>query len=142
MKKLLVVPLLFFLGVIVTLLVSLHIAYGQDGYEATGESYPTFIQTAGYNARASCLYLNLTLYTKREVGSEEKATFYYFVTVFDSNEVELGSAGTYGNPLSVTGGPGSNVAEVNNLQVAQTQLTASYRVVIIVEQVKVDQTPI
>ncbi|MDO9574019.1 MAG: hypothetical protein Q7I94_03405 [Candidatus Contubernalis sp.] len=138
MKKMLAYNLVFIIIFLIVLCVTFmaqDTVVGEGSYVVTGESYPTSIQTAGYNSKDSRLYVNFQLYTEKEVGPEEKAVFYYFVEVFDGHGNELGRAGDYSSPLSTTGEKGSQEVTVINLEIVLQELKKAFRVVVTVKEV-------
>lgn len=111
---------------------------GQGDYFVTGESYPARIQMAGYNSRDKKLYLNFDLETTKAVGTDQTATFKYFVEVFDGNGAVLGTVGSYDSPVTVAGSAGEDTATVTNKEAGLgSPLTAAYRAVITVKEVTI-----
>lgn len=114
------------------------IVEGQGDYFVTGESYPTRIQMAGYSSRDNKLYLNFDLETTK--SGTGRATFKYFVEVFDGDGAVLGTVGSYNVPVEASGTEQNpKTATVTNKEVdlGSNSLTAAYRVVITVKEVTI-----
>lgn len=114
-------------------------AEGVGNYFVTGESYPTSIIIAGYNARDQKLYLNLEFETTKNtivpVEPTETVTFNYYVQVLDGQGVLLGNIGTDAAPTT-TEATGQATAEAINKEISLTSsLTTQFRTVVTVQSV-------
>jgi hypothetical protein len=111
---------------------------GTQGYNATGTSFPTIIEMAGYNIREKKLYINSTLHTEKDVTGKT-ATFYYFIKVYDELSNTIGNLGDISNPIAVTANFGSTDVDLKNINLLLTQdLPAAYRIVIVIKSVAIN----
>lgn len=106
---------------------------GEGKYTVTGQSYPTRIVIAGYNIRDNKIYINAELETIKTILEGQNAEYKYFIEIFNSDGSIIGRKGSFESPISVIG---TNIARVQNIEVALTALlTSSYRIVITVASV-------
>jgi hypothetical protein len=104
---------------------------GQQTFHATGQSYPTLIENAGYRVRDLQLFLNIELFTSKTVNRGQQVTFRYFIDIFNKNGSKIGHLGTINQPLSVTGDPSTKSAQIKNQQVAlSSPLPNEYRIIV------------
>lgn len=97
----------------------------------TGESYPSNIQLAGYNSRENVLFINFTLETIKTVNEDQRATFSYYIEIFNSSSIMIGNLGTLESPIMSIGNLGSKITVINDKNIIlSNSLTESYRVVI------------
>lgn len=97
----------------------------------TGESYPSNIQLAGYNSRDNVLFINFTLETIKTVNEDQRATFSYYIEVFNSSSMMIGNLGTLESPIMSIGNLGSKITVVNDKKIIlSNSLTEEHRVVI------------
>jgi hypothetical protein len=110
---------------------------GLYNYTATGNSYPTKIELAGYNTKDRQLYINSTLYTKKSVVGKT-ATFHYFIKVYDGNSNTIGNLGDISTPLSINASPSSSEVDLNNVVISINQdFPSAFKIVVIVKSVNI-----
>lgn len=112
---------------------------GQGNYTVTGNSYPTQIQKSGFDVRSGTMYLNIELETNYTVGSSERATFYYFIEIFNGTGELIGNWGSIVSPKQVTGDLNSQISELKNIAISvPTNLPAENRTVVTIESVNIN----
>jgi hypothetical protein len=110
---------------------------GLTNYIAKGNAYPTNIEMSGYNAKEKELHINSRLYTNLSV-SGKKATFQYFITVYDGNGTTIGNYGDIHSPFSITGQTDSQSVELKDVVIILTQdFPTDYRIVITIASIVV-----
>jgi hypothetical protein len=112
---------------------------GQTTYFSTGKAYADKTVIAGYNARDKKLYVNYDLVTDsvtNPVPAGEKATFNYYINVFDKDSVATGNLGTDASPLQETTAVDQNTVSVANKEITFADpLPHAFRIVITVKEV-------
>lgn len=111
---------------------------GLGSYNVTGNAYPSEIKMCGFNFKENLLYINFNLETEYSILSNQRATFDYFVEVFDNLGDLLGNNGSIDNPDTAQGSLGNQSVFLQNESIFLTSpLPAQYRIVITVVEVLV-----